>query len=66
MKPLINKNGITIKQIKDLVKDLPETDYFGNDYEVWIVTENGLSSRVTEIMQLNQGDIIISNESTHS
>lgn len=62
MKHLVNKNGITVKQLKDLVKDLPETDPAnGEDYEVWIDGTDckpGLSNACKSIWQLNKGDII--------
>ena len=62
MKMLRNQNGITIKQLKVLVKDLPETNPDnGEDYEVWIDgtdCESGLSNAAKSIWQLNKGDII--------
>ncbi len=64
MKPFYNKTGITIKQLKELVKDLPETDENGEDFEVWLEDfhDHTLSSIATSIMQLNKGDIIIANK----
>lgn len=61
MKTLINKNGITIKELKELVKDLPEVDESGENYEVWIMNINKptLSSPAKTIMKLNGGDIVI-------
>lgn len=62
MKSLINKTGITIKQLKKLIKDLPETDDNGEDYEVWIenTDDERLSNSAKSIIQLNKGDIILS------
>jgi len=63
MKSLTNSNGITIKQLKELIKDLPTNDpVTGDDYEVWIEnTDNeGLSNSAKTIMRLGVGDIIIS------
>lgn len=62
--PLINKKGITIKQLKELVRDLPEVDNNGDDYELWVENtgDTGLSNPATIIMQLNQGDLIIGTE----
>jgi hypothetical protein len=62
MLPLINKNGITIKELKTLINSLPETDEYGDDYEIWIENTDaeGLSNPVKTIMQLNQGDLIFS------
>ena len=62
MNPLINKSGITIKQLKELVKDLPEQNEQGEDYELWIDNTDGsnLSNVSTEIWRLNKGDLIVS------
>ena len=45
-----------------MVKDLPEVDEYGEDYELWVEnTDNeGLSNSAKTIMQLNKGDIIVS------
>ena len=62
MNALINKNGITIKELKELVKDLPEIDEDGDDYELWVenTDDAGLSNAAQTIFQLNQGDLIVS------
>lgn len=36
-KQLINKSGITITELKKFIKDLPETDEYGNAFEVVLV-----------------------------
>jgi len=63
MESLINKNGITIRELKYWIKDLPEiNEETGEEYEVWIDGTNceyGLSNVCTEIMKLNKGDIIL-------
>ena len=63
MKNLNNKDGITIKQLKEWIKDLPEVnERNGEDYEVWVDGTNcksGLSNAAKQITQLNEGDIII-------
>ena len=56
MKPLNNQNGITIAELKALVKDLPETDEFGDPYEVWIGNEEGTSNVAKSIWPLNKGE----------
>jgi hypothetical protein len=50
MSPLENKEGITIKELKELVKDLPEKDGNGDDYEVWVenTDDDGLSNVVKQ------------------
>ncbi len=62
MEILKSKIGITIKQLKDLVKDLPEIDEYGADYEVWIenTDDRYLSNVAKQIIPLNGGDILIS------
>jgi broad-specificity NMP kinase len=55
-----NKNGITIKQLKELVKDLPEQDEYGDDFELWVMDKDGHTSNIAKsIMQLNRGDLIV-------
>jgi hypothetical protein len=62
MKALVNKTGITIRELKELVKDLPEVDEYGEDYEVWVknTDDNGLTNTAKTIMQLNKCDIVVS------
>lgn len=57
-KKLINTNGITVKQLKDLVKDLPEQDEWGDDHTVWIETDTNRSNQAVEIWQLNGSDML--------
>ena len=61
MKNLINRNGITIKELKELVKNLPEKDEYGEDFELWVTnTDDGMLSNVaTKITRLNKGDLIV-------
>ena len=60
--PFTNKIGITIKELKNLIKDLPESDDYGNEYELWVenTDDDGLSNPARSITQLNQGDLLIS------
>lgn len=58
MNGLINKQGITVKQLKELVKNLPEHDEEDTPYEVWMETGYCVSNLVKCIMQLNKGDLI--------
>jgi hypothetical protein len=58
MKPIIKISGevITIKELKDFVKDLPEKDsYTGDDYEVWIGRGN-ISNPCRQLWTLNKSD----------
>lgn len=54
------KNGMTIRELKELVKDLPERDEERDeDYEVWMSgSGRGLSSPVLSVCPLNAGDIL--------
>lgn len=54
----IYPNGITVAELKQLVANLPETDKHEEAYEVWFVTGDGLSSPVTTIRRLNEGDLL--------
>ena len=56
---LKNENGITIKELKEYVKDLPEEDEYGEDYTVWIGTKEGFSNPCYEIRPLGSNDIIL-------
>lgn len=61
--PINNEDGITVKQLKEWVKDLPDVDANGESYEVWISANKGWSKLATELCILNEGDVIISHES---
>lgn len=54
---------MTVKELKEYIKNLPEQDKDGYDYEVWCETKQGESVPVTEILPLNLrdngGDILI-------
>jgi len=54
-----NEMGITVKQLKEIVKDWPETDTLGEDSEVWIMTGEALSSPVVAISPLNSADLML-------
>ena len=54
-----NEMGITVKQLKEIVKDWPETDTLGEDSEVWIMTGETLSSPVVAISPLNSADLML-------
>lgn len=55
----VYRTMVTVKQLKDFVKDLPETNEYGDDYEVWVGEENGLSNEAKGVFMLNSGDILI-------
>jgi hypothetical protein len=47
------ENGLTVRELKELINDWPETDKYGEDCEVWIETGKNLSSQVTLVSPLN-------------
>lgn len=55
-------NGLTVRELKEMIKDWPEEDEFGNESEVWIETSDGLSNLVTSVWPLNSTDILFENE----
>ena len=47
-------NGMTLKELKEIIKDLPEEDENGEPYEVWITdTSTGWTNVVHEFASLN-------------
>jgi hypothetical protein len=62
MKALINDKGITIRDLKNLVKDLPDLNEDGENFEVWVehTNDHNLSTVAKSIIRLNKGDIIVS------
>ncbi len=51
-------NGLTVRELKALIKDWPEEDIFGNESEVWIETEEGVSNIVKSVYPFNRTDIL--------
>lgn len=51
---------ITVKQLKDFIKDWPEVDDNGDPYQVWIGDAVDLSTPAYSIYKLNQYDIVLS------
>jgi len=46
-------NGMTVADLKRIVKDLPEHDEYGDPFEVWIGNTSGTSNIVHGICPLN-------------
>ena len=44
---------MTVKELKELIKDWPEEDWIGDPTEVWVETGRNLSSPVTIAGSLN-------------
>lgn len=53
MKVTIFKNALTVRELKEIIKDWPEEDANGNPCEVWIGDKEGTSNQVKEIWPLN-------------
>ena len=55
-----NKTGITLKQLKQYIKNLPETDSYGEPYLVWVehTDDEWLSTPIKSICKIDKGDII--------
>ena len=51
--PFEDMNGITIRGLKEIVKDLPEVDENNHLYEVWVTTGKNTTTPVKEICKLN-------------
>jgi hypothetical protein len=47
-------NGLTVTELKEMVKDWPEQDELGEPCGVWVTTGEGLSSPVTTAVSLNR------------
>lgn len=52
------QRGLTVRELKAIIKDWPEEDEFGNESEVWIETEEGVSNIVKSVWPLNSTDIL--------
>lgn len=63
--PLHFPQGLTIADLKVIVKDLPETDERGEPFEVWFEIPKGnhrcygISRIVKEVSPLNKGDLLL-------
>lgn len=53
----IYEMGMTVRELKELVKDPPEQDESGEDYGVYQESGRYKSSPVFTAVQLNEGDI---------
>lgn len=45
--------GLTVRELKLLVANLPEVDAYGDEYEVWLDHGDGTSSGVKAVWPLN-------------
>lgn len=51
--PLKTTNGLTVAELKRVIKNWPETNEDGEPCEVWLCGSNGLSNQAFEIWSLN-------------
>ena len=53
-KPFMTNDALTIRELKEILSVLPDTNEYGEDYEVWIGNENDfLSNPVRSVWSLN-------------
>ena len=50
---LIFKSGLTVRELKEFIKDWPEIDSNGNPTEVWVEIGEGVSAPALEVWPLN-------------
>jgi len=47
------KDGLTVKELKEIVKGMKDEDVNGEPCEVWVARKDGLSDRVSTVWPLN-------------
>jgi len=52
--PFINTGGVTVKELKEILSRLPDTDENGELYEVWVGNTDVTNSPVTSVWSLNK------------
>lgn len=50
-------DGMTVKELKEIIKDWPEVDDNGEPTEVWIGARDGTSNQVQSVCSLNRCDM---------
>lgn len=53
---------ITVKELKEILKDWPDTKENGELAEVWLETGLMLSSQATNYSRLGQGDFLLESD----
>lgn len=53
-------NGLTVRELKELIKDWPEVDEHGEPTQVWFDDAAGYSNQVREVWPLNRTDLSFS------
>lgn len=52
--PFENPNGLTVRELKQILSSLPEENENGEEFEVWLDVGDGLSSPVKSVCALNR------------
>lgn len=52
--PAVALDGLTIRQMKEILSVLPDKNEYGEDYEIWIDSGRGLSNPVIDVWALNK------------
>ena len=59
MSPL-SDNGVTVRELKDWLADLPDTDpVTGEPSEVWVEVDRHKSCPVKQVWSLNRADVLL-------
>ena len=53
---------ISIRKLKEILRDWPEVKENGDFFEVWLETGLGLSSQMTNYSRLGQGDLLLESD----
>jgi len=61
------EKGLTVKELKEIIKDWPEQREDGEDCQVWLGSRDGFSNEAVEVATLNlssdgSADLLISTE----
>ena len=51
--PFTTDDALTLKQLKEILRVLPDTNEYGEDFEVWMSVGNNLSNPVKSVWSLN-------------
>lgn len=65
MTPFENQMGMTVRELKAVIKDWPEEAENGEPTDVWMQTGRGLSSPVGTVRQLGASDLILGVTDNH-
>jgi hypothetical protein len=57
--PIIEEDGFTVRQLKQLLSSVPDVDGEGNETMVYVVTGNAMADVITLGKADNQDDILL-------